>query len=280
MTALNEFAQLIHRHDGVDAFNEVSRIALADERQARVRLVVQDGPDVVALAFAVGDAPVDLAVHPDHRRRGHGTALLDILMSRGERRFWAHGDLPAARGWAALLGLERERTLLRLALRSGAQAGRVEPPAGTSIRPFGDDDLPGLLAVNARAFAAHPEQGRLDRAEFERRAKSDWFDPAGLWVAEQEGAIVGFHWTKVDAGMGEVYVLAVDPAHHGEHLGGALLSRGLDHLAGIGVDGVQLYVEEDNARGLDLYTAAGFAESGRDVLYVSTTPAGADPAPS
>ena len=280
MTAFSEFAQLIHRHDGVDAFNEVSRIALTDDRPARVRLVVENGPDVVALAFAVGDAPVDLAVHPEHRRRGHGPALLDILMSRGERRFWAHGDLPAARGWAALLGLERERTLLRLALRAGAQAGRVEPPAGTSIRPFGDDDLPELLAVNARAFAAHPEQGNLDRAEFDRRAKSDWFDPAGIWVAEQEGAIVGFHWTKVDAGMGEVYVLAVDPAHHGKHLGGALLSRGLDHLAGIGVDGVELYVEDDNARGLDLYAAAGFAEAGRDVLYVSTTPVGAGPAPS
>ncbi len=170
--------------------------------------------------------------------------------------------------------------MLRMALRSDAHADRVEPPAGTMIRPFGNEDLSGLLAVNARAFAAHPEQRSMDRAEFDRRAKSDWFDPAGLLVAEQDGTIVGFHWTKVVAGTGEVYILAVDPAHHGEHLGAALLSRGLDHLAGIGVDGVELYVEEDNARALDLYAAAGFAEAGRDVLYVSTKPAAADPAPS
>ena len=105
-------------------------------------------------------------------------------------------------------------------------------------------------------------------------------DPAGLFVAEQGGNIVGFHWTKVDERRGEVYVLAVDPDRQGGRLGAALLSRGLDHLAEAGVDGVELYVEGDNAGAVDLYTATGFAEVGRDVLYVSTKPAAADPAPS
>lgn len=281
MTSPSEFARLVGRHDGVEAFNEMSRMALSDDRPARVRLVVEDGPDVVALAFAVGEAPVDMAVHPDHRRRGHGTALLDILLSQGERRFWAHGDLPAARSWAALLGLQRERTLLRLELRDVGSLSAVEiPAAGTTIRPFRDEDLAGLLTVNARAFAEHPEQRDMDRAEFERRASSDWFDPAGLFVAEQGGDIVGFHWTKVDESTGEVYVLAVDPDHHGTGLGAALLRRGLDHLADARVNAVELYVEEANAGALDLYTSAGFSEVGRDVLYVSTTPAATGPAPS
>lgn len=277
MSTPSEFAELIRRRDGVEAFNELSRMALADDRPARVRLVVEDGPDVVALAFAVGDAPVDLAVHPDHRRRGHGAALLDKLVSQGERRFWAHGDLPAARGWAALLGLQRERTLLRLALRPDAQIPEVEVPTGTTIRPFREDDVPGLLSVNARAFARHPEQRRMDRADFERRAKSDWFDPAGLFVADQGGTVVGFHWTKVVEGRGEVYLLAVDPDHHGERLGAALLRRGLHHLAAVGIDDVELYVEDDNARALDLYIAGGFSEVGRDVLYLSTMPGAEGP---
>lgn len=277
MSAAREFVQLLRRRDGIDAFNEVSRIALDEDRPARVRLVVEDGPEVVALAFAVGDAPVELAVHPDHRRQGHGSALLDLLLSRGERRFWAHGDLPAARGWAALLGLERARTLLRLALRNQHQPPAVPSPPHISFRAFRGEDLPALLAINARAFAEHPEQRLMDRADFDRRAASDWFDPAGLLIAEQDGEVIGFVWTKVDEGQGEVYLLAVDPDHHGEQLGAALLSRGLDHLARAGVDVIELYVEEDNARALDLYTAAGFAEVGRDVLYVSTTPAAAGP---
>jgi mycothiol synthase len=280
MSSPSEFTRLVGRHDGVDAFNEMSRMALSDGRPARVRLVVEDGPDVVALAFAVGDAPVDMAVHPDHRRRGHGTALLDILLSQGERRFWAHGDLSAARSWAALLGLQRERTLLRLELRDGGAVRAAKAPAATTIRSFTEEDIAGLLAVNARAFAEHPEQRTMDRADFERRASSDWFDPAGLFVAEQGGNVVGFHWTKVDEGIGEVYVLAVDPDHQGTGLGAALLRRGLDHLADVRVNTVELYVEEANAGALDLYADAGFSEVGRDVLYVSTTPAATDPVPS
>ena len=277
MSSPSEFARLVGRHDGVDAFNEMSRMALSDGRPARVRLVVENGPDVVALAFAVGDAPVEMAVHPDHRRRGHGTALLDILLSQGERRFWAHGDLPVARTWAALLGLQRERTLLRLELRDGGAMRAAKAPAATTIRSFTEEDIAGLLAVNARAFAEHPEQRTMDRADFERRASSDWFDPAGLFVAEQGGNVVGFHWTKVDEGIGEVYVLAVDPDHQGTGLGAALLRRGLDHLADVRVSTVELYVEEANAGALDLYADAGFSEVGRDVLYVSTTPAATDP---
>lgn len=275
MTTLSEFARLIRRHDGVDAFNELSRIALDEVRlpTARVRLVVEDGPDVVAVAVAVGDAPVDMAVHPERRRRGHATAMLDALLGQGERRFWAHGDLPAARAWAALLGLKRERTLLRLTAHGIRRAAGETAPATATIRRFREGDLDGLLAVNARAFAEHPEQREMDLTDFKRRASSDWFDPAGLFVAEQGGSIVGFHWTKVDEGVGEVYVLAVDPDHHGAGLGGALLARGLDHLAGVGVNAVDLYVEEENARALDLYTAFGFSEVGRDVLYVSTKPA-------
>jgi len=277
MSSPSEFARLVGRHDGVDAFNEMSRMALSDGRPARVRLVVEDGPDVVALAFAVGDAPVDMAVHPDHRRRGHGTALLDLLLSQAERRFWAHGDLPAARSWAALLGLQRERTLLRLELRDVGAMTAVKAPTATIIRSFSEEDIAGLLSVNARAFAEHPEQRDMDRAEFERRAGSDWFDPAGLFVAEQGGNVVGFHWTKVDGGIGEVYVLAVNPDNQGTGLGAALLLRGLDHLADVGVSTVELYVEEQNAGALDLYAGAGFSEVGRDVLYVSTTPEATDP---
>jgi mycothiol synthase len=202
---------------------------------------------------------------------------LETLLSQGERRFWAHGDLPAARGWAALLGLQRERTLLRLALAATAPIAQPETPDGTTIREFRDDDLPGLLAVNARAFARHPEQRRMDRAEFDRRAQSDWFDPRGLFVAENNGRVVGFHWTKVDGGVGEVYVLAVDPNFHGERVGAALLARGVRHLAAAGVDVIELYVEENNPRALDLYSAAGFTEVGRDVLYLSTMPGAAAP---
>ena len=111
----------------------------------------------------------------------------------------------------------------------------------------------------------------MDRDDFDRRRTADWFDPAGLFVAEQDGNLVGFHWTKIDQRVGEVYVLAVDPDQPASGVGRALLSRGLEHLAGADVAAIELYVEASSARAVELYTAAGFAEASRDVLYVSRT---------
>jgi len=282
----SEFARLVARHDGVQAFNEASRIALADGSPGRVEIVVHDGPRVIALAFAPADAPVELAVDPDHRRRGHATALLDRVLAHGETRFWAHGDLPSARELATANGLHAQRTLLRLTRPLSAEDSVTDPALpGVVVRPFRPDDLAGLLTVNARAFAFHPEQGAMDETLFAQRAASAWFDPAGIFVAERGGDIVGFHWTKVDAAtdderIGEVYVLAVDPAHEGQHLGSTLLSRGLAHLATAGVSIAELYLEADNDAALGLYGSHGFTEAGRDVLYVSTTPASADRARS
>jgi mycothiol synthase len=273
-----EFARLVARQDGVDAFNEASRLALAHGRTGRVELQVDDGPGIVALAYAVGDAPVELAVHPAHRRRGHGTALLDRLLERGETRFWAHGDTEGARGLAAVAGLQPVRTLLRLSRGLAPDASwPADPgPAVITIRPFRSEDLPTLLAVNARAFASHPEQGAMDQAGFEERVAEEWFDPAGIFVAVRGSEIVGFHWTKIDdlgsdAAVGEVYVLAVDPEHGGRGTGSALLARGLAHLAQAGVRTVELYVEADNDSTLALYRAHGFAEVARDVVYARSS---------
>ena len=40
--------------------------------------------------------------------------------------------------------------------------------------------------MNARAFAWHPEQGRLDRAGLALEMAQHWFDPAGFFLAVDE----------------------------------------------------------------------------------------------
>ena len=159
---------------------------------------------------------------------------------------------------------------------------RVQP-----FRPGRDEDA--WLRVNGRAFAAHPEQGSWTLDDVRLREAEPWFDPEGFLLAwrgdpDEGGVLLGSHWTKVhpagnvaDEPVGEVYVLAVDPNFHGERVGAALLARGVHHLVAAGVDVIELYVEENNPRALDLYAAAGFTEVGRDVLYLSTMPGAADP---
>lgn len=254
--------------DGVAPFNEATRIALDAgdvPRVARER-------DGVAAAVGFADAPIEVAVHPDHRRRGHGRALVEDLLAAGEDRFWAHGDLPGARALAAATGLAPVRTLLVLRLRLGETAPQERVPEGITLRRFTDDDADAVVAVNARAFADHPEQGAMDRADFDRRREEAWFDPAGLFVAERtadDGSreMIGFHWTKIEDGVGEVYVVGVDPSAHGGGLGTALTARGLRHLHEQGLSTVDLYVEGDNAPALAVYERLGFTEHARDVLY-------------
>ena len=122
----------------------------------------------------------------------------------------------------------------------------------------------------AEAFASHPEQGALDRRGLDERMAEDWFDPAGLLVAERDGEVVGFHWTKRHPdGTGEVYVIGVAPSTQGSGLGKALLVAGLSHLAEQGSPEVILFVEGDNEGAVALYEAYRFTHAARDtdVMY-------------
>jgi len=145
----------------------------------------------------------------------------------------------------------------------------VPLPEGITLRAFvpgRDEDA--WLAVNAAAFADHPEQGRWTRADIESREAQAWFDPAGFLLAERDGTLLGFHWTKVHGGgVGEVYVIGIAPAATGLHLGSAVLAAGLAHLAGTGQREVILYTDESNAHAMRLYERFGFVRQDVDAQY-------------
>lgn len=282
-----------HHHDGVAPLNEAAMLAVTDPADASATIhLLALGPDGTLCGYLLADVSgadavrAECVVEPTARRRGVATALLHRL--RADRpagaesavppplQVWAHGDLPGAAPLAARLGFEAARTLLRLSLdlpEGGVRA--PEPPAGVTIRTFvpGKDDA-ALLDLNARAFASHPEQGAMDQHDLDQRTGSDWFDPAGFFLAERDGELVGFHWTKVHAGertskaVGEVYVVGVAPEAQGLGLGSVLTQAGLRHLAERGLRTVILYVEGDNAPALTVYRRQGFVEAARDVLYV------------
>jgi mycothiol synthase len=102
-----------------------------------------------------------------------------------------------------------------------------------------------------------------------------WFDAQGFFLAERDGDLLGFHWTKVHretqptGSHGEVYVVGVAPQAQGLGLGKLLTLTGLHHLAGQGLDEVILYVESDNAPAVAVYEGLGFshASADTDVMY-------------
>jgi mycothiol synthase len=225
-----------------------------------------------------GDISGEFVIHPDHRRQGYGSGLLSFLIFGGGEhglRVWAHGDLPAAAALARSARLRRVRALWQMRMPLlGVPLAEPAMPAGVMLRTFrpGSDEA-AWLAVNRRAFAHHPEQGRWTMNDLRLREEEPWFDPNGFFVAERDGRIVGFHWTKVhqpDDGtspIGEVYVVGVDPGQQGGGLGRALTQTGLAHLRRLGLAEVMLFVDEENTAAVKMYTALGFGRWSTDVMY-------------
>jgi len=218
------------------------------------------------------DGSAELAVHPDQRRRGHGRALLGALLGLNPAvRVWAHGDLPAAQALAKASGLTTVRALWQMSRPLQDTVPALPLPEGIAIRTFdpGRDGRP-WVAVNAAAFADHPEQGAVTLDDLRALMTEPWFDPAGFFVAERDGRMVGFHWTKIDKpGRGEIYVLGIHPTEQGTGLGRALTVVGLNHLRDTGAREATLYVEESNTAARGLYTSLGFVRSAIDVQYAT-----------
>jgi mycothiol synthase len=272
--------------DGVPPFNEQTMLSMSrNPLRNRRHFVVRLGDAVIAYAGAevVGSgAEAELAVDPAHRGKGVGNRLLEAVLDWIESditeiRVWAHGDLPAASDFAARHGFTRDRVLYQFSRELEGftwpsawpegigrnwpvgEGAAVRLPEGVRLRPFrvGRDEAE-WLRVNAAAFASHPEQGRWTRADLAAREEETWFDPDGLLVAEDESGLLGFHWTKVENGIGEVYVLGVDPRAQGTGLGRSLTLAGLAHLAAHGIRQVDLYADESNTTAVKLYRSQGF----------------------
>ena len=100
--------------------------------------------------------------------------------------------------------------------------------------------------------------------DLDNRMAEPWFDPAGFFLAIDEGKIVGFCWTKIhhalvkQGAVGELFVIGVDPDEAGKGIGKAVCTEGLIYLKDKAITQAMLYVDADNAPGHGLYTSLGF----------------------
>jgi mycothiol synthase len=263
---------------GVPPLSEHVMLALRHGADTGSRhVLLHAGDDLVGYGYlepaSAGDQVAELAVVDAGRAR----ELVDAVTAAadGKLQIWARGDGSVIGAVLPDLGFAAGRVLLQL--RRPLTEPLAEPvwPDGVVVRTFvvGQDEA-AWLELNNLAFASHPDQSGWTLDDVAQREQEPWFDPAGFFLAERDGELVGSHWTKVHSAttassepIGEVYVVAVSPTMQGQHLGSALTLVGLIHLRDQGLANAMLYVDESNVSAVHVYERLGFTRWSADTAY-------------
>jgi ribosomal protein S18 acetylase RimI-like enzyme len=151
-----------------------------------------------------------------------------------------------------------------------------------TIRTYRPDDLPALKDLTVSAFAGVTLEQNVEeqigivgghdgRWRKERHIDEDVAaNPAGVFVAEIHGRVVGCITTRLDreAGKGRIPNMAVAAELRGFGLGRRLIEEALGYLRQEGLQYCVIETMAQNAAGNHLYPACGFIEVARQVHFV------------
>ena len=105
----------------------------------------------------------------------------------------------------------------------------------------------------------HPDWRADQRAAVEQACTDETLT---VWVAEEHGEVTGFVATRVAEAdrLGEIFMIAVDPAHQRRGVGATLTAFAIERLqeAGLPVAMVETGGDPGHAPARALYEAAGF----------------------
>ena len=172
--------------------------------------------------------------------------------------------------------------VLRAKLGCGRFAHPVEPVGDSRlvepiIRPYHETDGPDVVRLSLRAWAPVHASLRdvMGNEIFERLYGDDWRrqqqkdveevladEETEVWVAEVNGEVVGFVAAilKVDRGMGEIWMLAVDPESQNHGLGTQLTDVATDWIreAGLSLALISTGGDAGHAPARRTYEKAGY----------------------
>ena len=152
-----------------------------------------------------------------------------------------------------------------------------------NIRPYRPADLAALKRITSEGFsgvsidhgieeAFGPINGHDWRWRKERHIDVDVArDQSGVFVAEDQGQVVGYitTWQDPEAGIGHIPNLAVASTHRNLGLGRTLIEYALLHFRKCGLTHAKIETLAQNAVGNHLYPSLGFVEVARQVHFVA-----------
>ena len=240
---------------------------------------------------------LDGAVHPRHRGRGLGGALLDWLLVRGAEVSATTYPGSAARLVVGVLGTQP--ALQRLVERRGLAAERWyrtmerpltglparQPVPAVDLVPFTWDRDEEVRRAHNIAFAQHHGYGERDQAAWQALYTGrSAFRPDLSVLAVEDGVVRGYVLAYVyesdtrargysEMVLGQIGVL---PGARGRGIAAAAVVRALRSGADAGCRTAALDVDSDNVTGaMRLYEALGFETVRTRVEWALSLPRGA-----
>jgi mycothiol synthase len=244
---------------------------LSDVELAKDAVVGEEEGALVAYAIA-RRAGFMVVVHPYHEGKGWGARLLEWTERRAVekghdfRRQWINAGNERARMLLEAAGYNHVRSYARMGRSLDAPVEDPGLPEGVELRaldPQGDAEA--VYELDAAAFAGAPDFDVVTLEQFrEEHMEAHDLDPALSFVAEREGALVGFllsrRWDEDEPPAGYVSILAVSPAAQGAGIGTAMLLAAFRAFADAGLRQAVLGVSMENPGALRIYEGAGMAK--------------------
>ena len=268
-------ADLCNRHEGLDLPLNLEQTGAGPEGHTNQFFFRETGSLLGVLTLDGEMNPeVCLAVHPDHRRKGIGRALLKAGVDECRRRGSPEALLvceersQSGNAFANALGAAYRYSEFRMVLDGRAWPGPSHAPAGQGalpLRPAGLEDADLLAHIIATSFRK-PVEGE------HRRVARDLASPKHRsYVAFAGGDPVGSVGVVTAGGRTYIIALGVLPQHRGRGYGRRMLAAIIADLLAAGRTEIFIEVAAENRSALALYRACGFREITSYGFYALTT---------
>ncbi|MFD7655408.1 GNAT family N-acetyltransferase [Actinosynnema sp. NPDC059797] len=265
----------------------------------RASLAAFDG-DVMVGYVKVRDKPaanrvhrvfLDGGVHPDHRRRGVGAALVDAgvaaakaLHARLHPALDLAVDVHKAEHVAGVPELLRSRgfTSVRHFQRMEHPLGDAVPgvavPDGLRVEPWSERDDEDFRAVRNEAYEDHWGAAPMPADSWRNKITNHTFRPEASFLVREVatgapvGVLVTLHWEADVAATGvrdaHFMVIGTVPGHRRRGVAGALIGHALRAAADQGYDRASLSVDWASPSGASgVFAGAGFTPRMRYVRW-------------
>ena len=147
------------------------------------------------------------------------------------------------------------------------------------IRRAENGDIKDLVEVYLQGYKGLEEYSYTHPEDVQ--AYLNWLfrrDVAGIWVAEEDGKIVGFvasdgNWFSKREGkvVGAIHELVILPEYRNKGIGKALVQKAIEYFKSRGLDTAELWVGDKNTQALEFYKSLGFEERDRFNYWIRMT---------